>query len=254
MKYLALLTAISVLSVNALAEENRGEVRERIEPKGFIYGLGLGVNNEIYKGYDYRVIPLPIIGYRGDDLNVYGPFVSYDALQLSDIEITLQAAPRFQGFDESDSYIFENMQERKFSMDAGLGLSYERHDWKIGLSGMFDVLGRSKGYEAKANISRVFRKGPIFFEPSIAVSYLDSKHVDYYYGVKADEINQFTSQYQGESAINSTLSLSIATPIFLGGFTRFAIDYTFYGSAITDSPLVEDSGSLSARFLFSKFF
>lgn len=254
MKYLALCWLVALLSGVVFADGDRGEVRERIEPKGFLYGFGLGINQEIYAGYDYRVIPLPIIGYRGDNFKVLGPFVSYDALEFSDIELSIQLAPRFQGFDESDSFIFENMQERKFSMDAGLGLSYEKKDWKIGLSSMFDVLSRSQGYEAKANISRVFRQGPLFFEPSLTVSYLDRKHVDYYYGVKAQETNEFTSQYLGQSALNTTFSLSFATPIFLGGFTRIVVDYTWYDSAITNSPLVEDDSNISARFLFSKFF
>lgn len=254
MKYWSLLGLLALLSVNVSANENRGDARERIEPKGFLYGLGLGINQEIYKGYDYRVIPLPIIGYRGDNFRVLGPFVSYDALQFSDVELTLQAAPRFQGFDDSDSYIFENMAERKFSMDAGLGLSYEKKDWKLGVSSMFDVLGRSKGYEVKLNISRVLRKGPLFFEPSLSMSYLDSNNVDYYYGVKADETNEFTVKYQGKSALNTTLGFSVATPILLGGFTRIAIDYTWYDSAITNSPIVEDDTNLSARLLFSKFF
>jgi outer membrane protein len=83
---------------------------------------------------------------------------------------------------------------------------------------------------------------------------LDRKHVDYYYGVKANETNEFTSQYIGQSALNTTFSLSFTTPIFLAGFTRIVVDYTWYDSAITNSPLVEDDSNISARFLFSKFF
>jgi outer membrane protein len=254
MNYWTLLGAVALLSATVSADENRGDARERIEPKGFLYGLGLGINQEIYKGYDYRAIPLPIIGYRGDKLRVIGPFVSYDALEFSDIKFTIQAAPRFQGFDDSDSYIFENMEERKFSMDAGLGLSYEKKDWKINLSSMFDVLSRSEGYEASADVSRVFRKGALFFEPSLSLRYVDSNHVDYYYGVKANETNKFTTQYQGKSALNTTLGLSISTPMFFDGFTQVAFDYTLYDAAIKDSPLVGRDSNLSARFLFSKFF
>jgi outer membrane protein len=168
--------------------------------------------------------------------------------------LTLQIAPRFQGFDDSDSAIFENMSERKFSLDAGLGLNYEKQDWKVGISSMFDVLGRSKGFEAKANVSRVFNHGPLFFEPSLSLSYLDSNHVDYYYGVKANETNALTSQYEGQSALNTTLGFSVATPIFLDGFTQLSFDYTWFDSVITDSPLVEDDTSLGVRLIFSKFF
>ena len=254
MKFLNLLVLTTLMSSTSFATENRGDARERIEPKGFLYGFGLGINQEIYKGYDYRVIPLPIVGYRSDNFRILGPFVSYDALEFSDIELTLQAAPRFQGFDDSDSYIFENMSDRKFSMDAGIGLTYEQKDWKIGLSSMFDVLNNSGGYEAKASVGRVFRQGPLFFEPKLSISYLDSDHVDYYYGVKADETNELTSAFKGNSALNTTLGFTISTPVFLGGFTSVALDYTWYDSAITNSPLVEDGTNLSARFLFSKFF
>ena len=254
MKYWLLIVVIILLPQHAMSAENRGEERERIEPKGFLYGMGLGINQEIYKGYDYRVIPLPIVGYRSENFRVLGPCISYDVIDFSDIEVVLHAAPRFQGFDDSDSYIFKNMTARKFSMDAGLGLSYEKKDWKLGVSTMFDVLNKSNGYEAKINVSRVFRTGPLFFEPSFSLSYLDSNHVDYYYGVKANEINEFTYQYDGKSALNSTVSLSLATPIFLGGFTRIVLDYTWYDSAITDSPLVDNTTNIGARFLFSKFF
>jgi MipA family protein len=243
-----------LLSFNTWSQENRGNAREQIEPIGYLYGLGIGLNQEIYKGYDYRFIPLPILGYRGENFRVLGPFISYDAVQFSDFELTIQAAPRFQGFDDSDSYIFENMTDRKFSMDAGIGLSYEKKNWKIGLSSMFDVLGRSNGFEAKTNVSKVFRAGPVFFEPSISISYLDDKHVNYYYGVKENEVNDNTYQYRGNSAINTTIGFSVATPILLGGFTQLALDYTWYDSSITDSPLVEDNTNLSARLLFSKFF
>ncbi|TMM43146.1 MipA/OmpV family protein [Colwellia ponticola] len=254
MKYWLLIMVLALCSVSVSANENRGNARERIEPKGFIYGLGLGINQEIYKDYDYRVIPLPIIGYRADNFRILGPFASYDALQFSDIKLMIQVAPRFQGFDDSDSYIFENMDERKFSMDAGIGISYEKKDWKVSATSMFDILGRSDGYEVKVNISRVLAKGPLFFEPSLTMSYLDRNNVDYYYGVKAHETNAFTAQYQGKSAFNTTLGFAVATPILLGGFTRIAIDYTWYDSTITKSPLVEKNTSLSARLLFSKFF
>jgi MipA family protein len=254
MKYLQILIITLLLNTSVLADEGRGEARERVEPKGFLYGFGLGISHEIYAGYDYRVIPLPIIGYRGDNFRILGPFASYDALSFSDLNLTLMLAPRFQGFDESDSEIFANMQARKFSMDAGLGLTYEKKDWKISVSSMFDVLGRSDGFETKANIAKVFRKGPLFFEPSLSLSYLDSAHVNYYYGVKSNETNSLTFAYEGQSALNTSLGFSVSTPIFFEGFTQLALNYTWYDAAITDSPLVEDDTNLSIRILFSKFF
>ena len=197
---------------------------------------------------------MPIIGYQGDNFSILGPFISYDFLKMPAIELSIKLAPRFQGFDDSDSPIFENMAERKLSMDAGLGLTYEKEDWKFTLSGMFDIFNRSNGYEAKANIARIFRQGPVFIEPSLSFSYLDSNHVDYYYGIEANEINASTTAYQGESAINTTLGFSITTMMFFGGISQLSFDYTWYDSAITNSPLVDKDTNLGALILFSKFF
>jgi len=235
-------------------EEGRGEVRKQIEPKGFLYGFGLGINQELYKGYDRRVIPLPIIGYRGDKFSALGPFISYDLIQSDGFNFAVQAAPRFQGFDSDDSEIFAGMDEREFSFDGGLGLTYQRSNWKMSLSSMFDVLNKSDGYEIKTSLGRAFKQGPVFFEPSISVSYLDDNHVNYYYGVAAHETADFRPAYQADSAVNTSLGFSIGTPIFFDGFTRLNLSYTINDSSISDSPLVDSDSNFSLSLIYSRFF
>lgn len=252
-KGLALALLPVIFSSNVSADE-RGDVRAQLEPKGYLYGIGLGLSQEIYKGYGNRVTPLPILGYRGDKLSVYGPFVSYEVLELGDIEFEVQASPRFQGFDESDSDVFIGMEERDFAMDLGANFKYERDNWKLSIGFLHDIFNKSDGYEAKAKIGKAYRFGPIFFEPNLSISRLDKNHVDYYYGVKDYEATQNRALYEGDSAINQSIGFSVSTPIFFGGFTQIAIDYTMYDSSITDSPLVERDNNLGMRLLFSKFF
>ncbi|MDP5190805.1 MipA/OmpV family protein, partial [Rheinheimera baltica] len=67
-------------------------------PQGFLYGIGIGVNQEIYRGYSNRTIPLPILGYRGEKLSVYGPFASYTLVDFGNISFSAKLAPRFAGF------------------------------------------------------------------------------------------------------------------------------------------------------------
>jgi outer membrane protein len=224
------------------------------ETSGFLYGLGLSTTKEIYKGYDRRNLLLPLIGYKGEKLNVFGPFVSYEVKKFADVKILVQAAPRFQGFDDTDSYIFEGMAERKFSMDAGIGLNYQKNNWKINFSSMFDVLDRSNGFELTSSIGHTFRFGPFFIEPTVTFSYLDSNHVDYYFGVSQYEINSNRTEYIGESALNTGIGLSISTPIFLGGFTQINIQRTWFDSGVTDSPLVEYHSNLIFRLLYTRYF
>jgi outer membrane protein len=229
-------------------------VEDRQKTESFLYGVGVSVNQEIYKGYNTRVMPIPLIGYKGKKLSIFGPFVSYEFADFNRFKFTVKLSPRFQGFDESDSHIFRGMEKRKNSLDAGMGLNYEKNDWKFGVTSMFDALGRSKGYEIKSSIGRVLKYGPIFFEPSVSFSYLDKKHVDYYYGVSTSEINQDRIAYNSDSALNKNLGFSISTPILFGGYTRLSIEHTWYDETITNSPLVEKNTSLNMLLLFTKNF
>ncbi len=251
---LCLLIASTGAAAASDSDAERGENRARLEPRGFIYGAALGIEREIYDGFERRVIPLPVLGYRGENLTVFGPFVSWEVLELGDIEFDIQLSPRFDGFDESDSDVFEGMQEREFSMDAGFGLGYERNDWKIELDSLYDALDRSNGREISVGIARAYRAGPVFIEPEIGLSYLDRRHVDYYFGVAESEATALRPAYDGDSALNTTLGITFFTPAFFGGLTRVGIENTWFDSSIADSPLTDSDSSLSIYIAFSKFF
>lgn len=254
-RWLPGLLALLLLS-SAIAADvaERGESRAQIEPEAFIYGAALGVRREIYIDYDNRVIPLPILGYRGEKLRVFGPFVNYEMYRAGAFGVDAKLSPRFGGFDESDSDIFDGMEERKFSMDLGLGLTWQRDDWKLELAGLYDVLDRSDGREWRASLGRAFRVGKVFLEPTIGVSYLDSRHVDYYYGVDESEAASFRPAYLGKSALNRNLGISLVTPAWFDGLTRISVENTWYDSAISDSPLTDADSSLGIYIAFSKFF
>jgi outer membrane protein len=236
-----------LVSLSAFAEKKKSN-------SGFLYGAGISINKEIYKGYDSRTLPLPLIGYRNDKLTIFGPFISYEVHEVSKVKVLIKVAPRFQGFDESDSYIFSGMTDRKNSVDLGIGLNYQNSGWKVGVSSMFDVLNRSNGVELTSTVGHVFRLGALSIEPQVSLSYLNNDHVDYYYGVTKEEINKDRTEFVGKSALNTALGLSMATPIFFGGYTRLNIQHTWFASEITNSPLVEDDSSLSFQLFFTKNF
>lgn len=227
--------------------------RQFSAPQGFTYGVGLAIKREIYKGYEQRVVPLPLIGYQGENLSVYGPFISYKLYQQKQFKVSALVAPRFEGFDESDSSYFKGMQERKFSMDAGLGIDYKPQGWHLSAKLRADVLSRSNGYEANVKVAKSYRYGPVSFGPNIGLTYLDSNNVDYYYGVRASEATSERTFYQGSSALNKSLGFAVSSP-FYGGFLRAAVNNTWYHNSITDSPLTERETSLGFMLTYSRFF
>ncbi|MFT5758346.1 MAG: outer membrane protein [Alteromonadaceae bacterium] len=245
---LTFLVSLSVFAEKPAITENKKST------SGFLYGAGISISKEIYKGYNSRTMPLPLIGYKSDKLTIFGPFISYEVYEASNVKLLIKAAPRFQGFDDSDSYIFSGMADRQNSMDFGIGLNYQKAGWKVGVSSLFDVLDRSNGIELISAVSHVFRFGPLFIEPQVSLSYLNNAHVDYYYGVKKEEVNQDRTEFIGKSALNTALGLSMATPIFFGGYTRLNIQHTWFASEITNSPLVDDDSNLSFQLFFTKSF
>ena len=78
--------------------------------------------------------------------------------------------------------------------------------------------------------------------------------MDYYYGVSTSEITQDRMAYNGDSALNKNIGLSISTPVLLGGFTRLSIEHTWYDESLTNSPLVENDTSFNLLLLFTKNF
>jgi outer membrane protein len=146
------------------------------------------------------------------------------------------------------------MEDRKPSLDFGLGMNYKKDSWKFEVSSSHDVLDRSNGAELSTKIGKTFRIGPVAIEPVIGLSYQDSKFVDYYYGVEASEANSSRPEYDGDAAINRTLGVTFSTAVFLGGFTRITIENEWLDSSLTDSPLTDTDTSLKLLYCFSRFF
>ncbi|MEO3677627.1 MipA/OmpV family protein [Rheinheimera fenheensis] len=248
---LALITvcSLTLASTAAFAQQQRSAE----PPQGFLYGVGVGINQEIYRGYKRRVIPLPLLGYRGEKLSVYGPFVTYELAKANDVSLSAKLAPRFAGYDDGDSDVFVGMK-RKSSLDAGLGLQYRIDNWTLDTEVLTDVLGNSNGQEAKLKFSYGLRFGPLQVSPEVGVSYSSSKLVDYYYGVRQSEATADRPAYRAGAAVNYHTGLALSTPVFFGGMTRLGVEYHWYDNNIANSPLTDRDSGVSAFLAWSKFF
>lgn len=250
---LALITVICV-SGNTQAQNNAGENRRQVEQYGWLYGLGIALDQGVYKDFDTRILPLPLIGYRSENLTVFGPFVNYHFYRQGDFKFSARLVPVFEGYDESDSKVFAGMEDRDFSFALGLGASYQISDIKFEVNASHDVLDRSGGYEAGLSLSKVYRYGPVFIEPSVSLNYQSSHFIDYYYGVQASEASSTRAQYTGESALNKALGISVMTPLFFDGMTRFSVENVWYDNAIADSPLTDTNSTIRVMLTYSRFF
>lgn len=223
------------------------------ERHGFFYGLGVSISQTPYQDYDNQIIPLPMVGYMGERLRVFGPFVSYALVQMEGLEVIARIQPRFGGYREKDSPAFLGMAKRKLGLDAGLSLRYSANKWWVEFTGLRDALGRTDGYELSADMGYDYRFGPLTVSPRLGVSRQSRQLVDYYYGVRLNEVRVGRSQYDGISATNWRAGLSVGQPL-LSGMVRLNLDQTWYGSAIKDSPLVDKGATFGALINYTRFF
>lgn len=253
MKTLTLL--LLLLSNITYADENNASEPQNKPPEfqGFIWGAGVAYQQQIYKGFDQRTIAIPLLGYVGEKLNVFGPFVSYTLVDNNNWGFDLNLSPRFTGYEEDDSDFFNDMDERKDSLDAGFSLKYNPNTWSFQFKALADVLSKSDGSEFEISMAKKFRKNSFTIEPSVSINHLDKNMIDYYYGVRQEESLATRSFYEGSSSQTQSLKLSISTPLPVG-LIRMDLNSTWYGSGITDSPLVDSDQSFGARIFFITFF
>jgi len=244
------LASLLAFSTTALAQQPSGAQ----QPQGWMYGFGVIAAQDVYTDFDNRIVPIPIIGYTGERLRVYGPFVSYALFQEKGFSLDAQLVPVFAGYEEDDSAVFAGMEDRDFSYAAGIGLNYNTGSWLYSLSTNADILGKFDGFQASARIGKQFRIDQFMIEPSVGVNYQDSNYVDYYYGVRQEEATAIRSAYEGSSAVNTELRVAVSTRQFLGGMTRLEFGATFFDDSISDSPLTDDDTALSAMLVYTRFF
>ena len=253
MKTLSLLILLLTTHISQAQENSEAPSARPGMPQGFIYGAGVSYQQQIYKGFDQRTIAIPLLGYVGEKLNVFGPFISYSLVKNQNWNFDLNLSPRFNGFDEDDSEFFQGLEERKDSLDAGFTAKYKQNQWSYQFKALADVLSRSSGTDLEFNIARKFKLNALTIEPSVAINQLDQNMTDYYYGLPSEEATASRGFYKGSSSTNKSLKLSISHPIPIG-LIRLDLDNTWYGSGIADSPLVDEDKAFGARLFFIGFF
>ena len=220
---------------------------------GWFYGAGLMVSEKYYMGSGARILPIPLIGYKGERLNIYGPFVRYDVIQEDSVTVDIRLAPRFDGFDIDDSIIFNGMTERKWSIDGGVGVQFRVDNWKLSNTVVFDILSRSKGLEASTAISYVFRDRGLSIEPRVGIRWQDANMIDYYYGVQAGEATNPRPQFTGKSSWIVEAGVTLANS-FDWGRGQMQMSHEWVDDAVFNSPLVDKNKAFKLMINLSRYF
>lgn len=204
-------------------------------------GLGVVTFDKVYRDFDRKVVPLPIVSYENTWVSLGIPISDIKLYSDHALDFRLRARLAIDGYEAKDSPILAGLDDRKFSVWTGGAVIWKTKFVNITGELLADAMGNSGGTRAKLQIDRRFAAGKFGFTPRLATEWVNDKYVNYYYGVMRSEAQTSRPFYEGKSTTNMQIGLHMDyTParhhvVFLdAGATRV-------GSTIRDSPLVNKS-------------
>lgn len=233
----AALTALVPLSSQAQRpEEGRDDAGSR-------WGLGLAVMPETkaYRDFDEKTRVLPIVTFENRWVRVFGPGLEVKLGRSGPLSYGLTVGYAGDGYEAGDSPFLAGMDKRKASVWVGgrLGL---RTGWaSLSADWSGDVSSYSKGQKLRLGAEHRFALGAFGLTPRVTATWLDSKFVDYYYGVKASEVRADRAAYTAGSTVNTELGLRVDYSVAPQHMLFADLGVTSLGSAIKRSPLVDRS-------------
>lgn len=243
---IAVATVVLLLGLGAdgRADETAPEAEpaESEQEKSEMYiGAGAILKGQPYKGISSRLYPVPLFGYDGPRLYMYGVSGGYRLIKGPMWSLGPVFRPRFTGYQADDSAALRGMDDRDWTLDLGAAWSWRTDYGLISAGWVTDVFGRHKGHELEFSYTIMFPLAGFDIIPSAAVQYQSSDLVDYYYGVDPDEARPGRPAYEAGGAWNPYLRLAVRRKLnerwslLLGG------QLDWFDSEIKDSPIVDDS-------------
>ena len=241
---------LDVINEVVFAEEKESKMPNLV-------GLGIGISESVYKGVDTSIYPLPIISWKQDNFFISGTKAGYIVKRFDDFSLSIYLTPHLMGYKDSDSDDLNGMDHRNGSLDGGIGIDYiakQFFDIKFSTNVTFDLLSEYEGYEFKFGASKLFDFKPLFIKPSAGINWQSENTIDYYYGVRVDEITAVRSIYSGDSAFNYGFQLDFYFALSKEWMIISSVGVDFLGDEISDSPIVDESHTLSALIGIARMF
>lgn len=224
-------------------------------------GVQTNVSQEPIVGDDVNVIAFPRPGrlrdyvFDNDDRLAFRESVAMlRLLRPSPWEFSIVGRFDSRGYDPDDEAALAGLDEREWTVGAGLGGAWRGEKVYLEAWGVTDLLGRSEGqtWSAVLGFPRHFRDARLEVIPHVDVFYDSEETTAYYYGVEADEAAPGRPAYAPDGA--TTVRFATRANYRLQGCWglsgRFTVDV--FGSEITASPIVDRDAGWSVNFAFMR--
>ncbi|WP_434950764.1 MipA/OmpV family protein [Shewanella sp. HL-SH4] len=145
----------------------------------------------------------------------------------------------------SEPKVFNSLERRKFTFYGGLEAFYYARFGFFKVAYAHDMFNVHNGDTAHISWNYGLAVKQWVFDLALRTDWKSAKVIQYYYGVRQNENNYWSQQYQAHSGWNKGMELT--TRYILNGQWNIlmAYRYTALSDEITDSPLVNQDNSQS---------
>lgn len=241
----AALGAHGAASAQVLAPE-QAAAEASPNPSQWGLGIGAGFSRAPYRDFDDDVQALPLILFENRWISAFGTRLDVKLPSAGPVQFRLRAQYSGDGYEAKDSPYLEGMAERKGGVWVGGAAIWRGSYATLGAEALAST-GSAEGKRVKLELSREFHTGPVTVTPRIAANWYDSKYVDYYYGVRADEARAGRAQFTGDAG--SSVQVGVRFGYAYNKRHNFFVDVSAnsLSSDIKDSPLIDRSTESSVR-------
>jgi outer membrane protein len=215
-------------------------------PEGISAGVAAIYVSSLYKGQEYRFRPIPSFSINYGRFSMFGPRLAYRIAGEQGNSVSLIALPNFfGGYEAEDSPYLRGMETRKGT--ASLGLSFNYRIKYITFQGSYtkDVLGIHGGSSASLSVRsgipiNIFIKSlPFtFLGVGFGANYNSESFINYYYGVKYNEVTSGRLGYVSSGALNPFINFTMRTQISADWMFMTTYNSEYLSSKIKNSPIV----------------
>lgn len=242
--HVALLSALACLLQPQLAHAQNQDAAEHAgdDQDGSKWGVGIGASlkKSPYKGISNDNSYLPLISYENKYVKLFGNVFDVKLPSLGPVDFTLRTKVALgEGYKTSKSPYLAGMESRKGSIYVGATSTWKTDFAELSLDYLADVSGHSKGSQLKFGVEHAFNFERTFqITPHASLTRLDSKYVDYYYGVKPSEATLTRPEYKGKSTNETEVGVRFGYLVTPSQKILLDVSDSHWGSGISNSPLV----------------
>ena len=249
---LALLAGLATSGARAADHEGADRGADVEDGSKWALGVGASLKKSPYKGIGNDNSYLPIVSYESKWVRLFGNTLDAKLPSLGDFDFSVRTKVSLgEGFKASKSPYLSGMESRNGSIYLGAASTWRAGFANLSLDYLKDVSGHSKGGQLSFGIERSFTfDGAYQVTPHASVTNLDSKYVDYYYGVKASEATSARPRYLGKSTTETQFGVRFAYLVTPQQRLILDVSDEHWGQGISRSPIVDKSSSPAFRLAY----